>query len=262
MEKKVIFIHEGMSFMVDAIGKNLQEAGYTISNVEPVVDELEAHQKEAEFFVFYLGSFVSEISDVLVYLKDICTEEEKLLLVIGNPTELAAVEEYIPLPTLAAAIERPLNIKNLITEMDYLVQANDDIARRKNILLVDDDPAYLKMIKSWLSLKYRVTIVTSGAQALMYIADNIPDLILLDYDMPVTSGPQLLEMIRHETKVEGIPVIFLTGQGTRESVLNVLALKPDGYLLKSMEQGRLEAAIDAFFEKRKYESLHDNCLKS
>ena len=107
-----------------------------------------------------------------------------------------------------------------------------------------------------------MTIVTSGAQALMYIADNIPDLILLDYDMPVTSGPQLLEMIRHETKVEGIPVIFLTGQGTRESVLNVLALKPDGYLLKSMEQGRLEAAIDAFFEKRKYESLHDNCLKS
>ena len=262
MEKKVLFLSSGISFMVNAMDNSLQEAGYKLIHIGPSIEEINAHRDDADLYLFYLGKFVSEISDVLVYLKDICTEEEKLLLVIGNPTELAAVEEYIPLPTLAAAIERPLNIKNLITEMDYLVQANDDIARRKNILLVDDDPAYLKMIKSWLSLKYRVTIVTSGAQALMYIADNIPDLILLDYDMPVTSGPQHLEMIRHETKVEGIPVIFLTGQGPRDSVLNVLALKPDGYLLKSMEQGRLEAAIDAFFEKRKYESLHDNCLKS
>lgn len=257
MEKKVIFIHEGMSFMVDAIGKNLQEAGYTISNVEPVVDELEAHQKEAEFFVFYLGSFVSEISDVLVYLKDICLEQEKMLLVIGNPMELSTFEEYIPEAYITSKFERPLDVRKLVDELDRLLQVNDDFSRRKNILVVDDDGAFLKMVRSWLSPKYHVTVVTSGAQALMYVADNTPDLILLDYDMPVTSGPQVFEMLRSKTRAAQIPVIFLTGNGDRESVLQVLALKPDGYLLKTMTRGKIMLAVDEFFEKRKYERVNN-----
>ena len=70
--------------------------------------------------------------------------------------------------------------------------------------------------------------------------------------------PQVLEMIRSESKVDGIPVIFLTGKGDRESVMKVLAMKPDGYLLKSMERAKLLAAIDDFFEKQKYQKLHDN----
>jgi CheY-like chemotaxis protein len=148
-----------------------------------------------------------------------------------------------------------------VEQLDWLLSANDDLARRKNILLEDDDSTFLKMVKDWLSTKYRVTIVTSGAQALMYIADNTPDLILLDYEMPVTSGPQVLEMIRSESKVDSIPVIFLTGKGDRESVMKVLALKPDGYLLKSMERLKLIAAIDDFFEKRKYQKLHDNNIQ-
>jgi CheY-like chemotaxis protein len=91
----------------------------------------------------------------------------------------------------------------------------------------------------------------------MYIADNKPDLILLDYEMPVTSGPQVLEMIRSETKTDTIPVIFLTGKGDRESVLKVLALKPDGYLLKSMEKAALLKSLEEFFEKKKHEQLHE-----
>ena len=167
------------------------------------------------------------------------------------------MKETIPDALIAASFERPLDVKKLIDELDHLVQVNDENARRKNILLVDDDNTFLKTIKGWLSGKYRVTIVTSGAQALMYIADNTPDLILLDYEMPVTSGPQLLEMIRSEAKVDSIPVIFLTGKGDRESVMKVLALKPDGYLLKSMDKTSLLKALEDFFEKKKYEQLHE-----
>jgi DNA-binding NarL/FixJ family response regulator len=75
--------------------------------------------------------------------------------------------------------------------------------------------------------------------------------------MPVTSGPQVLEMIRSETKTDTIPVIFLTGKGDRESVLKVLALKPDGYLLKSMEKAALLKSLEEFFEKKKHEQLHE-----
>ncbi len=82
-------------------------------------------------------------------------------------------------------------------------------------------------------------------------------MILLDYEMPVTSGPQVLEMIRSETKTDTIPVIFLTGKGDRESVMKVVALKPDGYLLKSTDKATLLKSLEEFFEKRKYEQLHE-----
>ena len=54
-----------------------------------------------------------------------------------------------------------------------------------------------------------------------------------------------------------IPVIFLTGKGDRESVVKVLALKPDGYLLKSTDKATLLKLLEDFFEKRKYEQLHE-----
>ena len=256
MEKKVIFIHEGMSFMVNAISNNLQEAGYTIAHAAPTIEGIEAQQKESDVCVFYLGEFVSERSDMLVYLKDVCQEQEKLLLLLGNPVELSTVEDYIPEAYITSKFERPLDIKKLIAELDRLMLAEDDFSRRKNILVVDDDGAFLKMVRNWLSPKYHVTVVTSGAQALMYVADNTPDLILLDYDMPVTSGPQVFEMLRSETKAAQIPVIFLTGKGDRESVLQVLALKPDGYLLKTMTRDKIVLAVDEFFEKRKYECIN------
>ena len=258
MQKKVLLIHKGKSFMLGSIAKNFADSGYEVVEAEPTVEDLGAHKGESDLFVLYLGDYVDDTANALVYLKDICTEEDKLLILIGTTTEIETANQSIPAAVVSATFERPFDIKNLIAQADWLLEANNDLARRKSILLVDDNVAFLKMVKDWLSAKYRVTIVTSGVQALMYIADNKPDLILLDYEMPVTSGPQVLEMIRSETKVDSIPVIFLTGKGDRESVLKVLALKPDGYLLKSMERPKLMAAIDEFFEKQKYEKLHEN----
>jgi len=81
-------------------------------------------------------------------------------------------------------------------------------------------------------------------------------LILLDYEMPVTSGPQVLEMIRSETKVDRVPVMFLTGKGDRESVLKVLALKPEGYLLKSLNREQILTSVSEFFEKKHAEEIN------
>ncbi|ORU00632.1 putative PAS/PAC sensor protein [Anaerovibrio sp. JC8] len=258
MQKKVVLIHKGKSFMLGTIAKNLADGGYVVIDAEPTVEDIGAHKGETDLFILYLGEYVDDVASTLVYIKDICTEEDKLLIVIGTATELEVANRSIPAALISATFERPFDMKKLVAQADWLLEANDDLAKRKSILLVDDDGTFLKMVKDWLSSKYRVTIVTSGAQALMYIAENRPDLILLDYEMPVTSGPQLLEMIRSETKVDSIPVIFLTGKGDPESVKKVLAMKPDGYLLKSQDRAKLIAAVDDFFEKQKFKKLHDD----
>ena len=256
MRTKILFISQGVSFMGNSIQKNLESAGYDVIHVNPTVEEISDCKDEVSLMVFYLGKFVEDIPDVLVYLKDICLEEEKLLILLGNLDELGIVENSLPAAAIAEKFERPIDLKKLTAEIHRLVQVVDEREAQKSILLVDDDPTFLKMMKGWLDPYYRVTIVTSGMQALMYLADNKPDLILLDYEMPVTSGPQVLEMIRSETKVDRVPVMFLTGKGDRESVLKVLALKPEGYLLKSLNREQILESISDFFEKRHAEEIN------
>jgi CheY-like chemotaxis protein len=84
-----------------------------------------------------------------------------------------------------------------------------------------------------------------------YLSKSRPDLILLDYEMPVVDGKQVLEMIRTEEEFSDIPVIFLTKRGDKESIMNVKGLNPDGYLLKSLEPKQIVDAVDEFFDRQK-----------
>lgn len=250
MATKILLITQGFSFMGNSIQKSLEKAGYEIIRIDPQVEEVSANKHNSSIMVFYLGKFIEDIPQFLVYLKDFCVEEDKLLILLGNSDELATVTEVIPDTVIAATLERPVDLKKLVQSVDKIAQSADTNEFKRNILLVDDDTTFLKMMKNWLEKYYRVTIVTSGTQALMYLADNKPDLILLDYEMPVTSGPQVLEMIRSETKVGKVPVMFLTGKSDKESIMKVLALKPDGYLLKTLNREQILSTLSQFFSKK------------
>ena len=79
----------------------------------------------------------------------------------------------------------------------------------------------------------------SGKVALKFLETKSTDLILLDYEMPGDRGPDVLEKIRSNPATENIPVIFLTGVTERDKITEVLALKPQGYLLKPINMQRL-----------------------
>ena len=104
------------------------------------------------------------------------------------------------------------------------------------ILLVDDDPIYLKMLRGWLSDKYQITAVKSGKQALLFLEKNKADLILLDYEMKDMNGSKVLEHLRENPATENIPVVFLTGADDEETIHKLMKQKPRGYLLKSMDK--------------------------
>ena len=117
------------------------------------------------------------------------------------------------------------------------------------ILIVDDSDVILQAMKRLLEETYAVSLAKSGAAAIRSMTLDKPDLVLLDYEMPVCDGKQVLEMIRAEEELANIPVIFLTGRTDRESVRNVVALKPAGYLPKSMKSDDIKKNIKAYFDK-------------
>ena len=84
--------------------------------------------------------------------------------------------------------------------------------------------------------------------ALQMLVNTEVDLILLDYEMPVIKGPQILEMLRSETHTKDIPVMFLTSNSDRESIISVMSLNPVNYLLKSLPRSEIFAKIKEFFE--------------
>ena len=140
-------------------------------------------------------------------------------------------------------------------ELNKTIEKMETSAVKKHILVVDDSGTMLRTIKEWLSDKYKVSVVNSATSAISFLATNHPDLVLLDYEMPICSGPMMLEMIRSEAKTQKLPVIFLTSKGDRESVQKVLSLHPDGYLLKTMSSDKIIAAIDGFFETQKAKKI-------
>lgn len=122
---------------------------------------------------------------------------------------------------------------------------------RPKVLLVDDSLTVRVSLKLLLENDYQVLVAESGAEALQTVAADRPDLILLDYEMPVCNGRQTLEMLRSVQRFAWIPVIFLTGRDDPELVRELLSLKPSGYLLKHLKPDELKEKIDAFFAKLK-----------
>lgn len=247
MSERIVLINNRTAFLTDALVANLKNEEVTIVQVEPSIDKLGREKDSADIFLLFAGDFVYQSPEILVYLKDLCFGEEKLLCVVGYSKEIAEIEEIIPKSLIEREFERPIDVKLLSRAVQQIVCEKEMKLKKRHILLVDDDVVFLQMMQKWLSARYRVTVVKSGMQAITYIGAHTPDLILLDYDMPITPGPQILEMIRSEPNSASIPVIFLTAKDDRESVMRMMSLKPDGYLLKSLGREEIVNSVDRFF---------------
>lgn len=147
----------------------------------------------------------------------------------------------------------PIQEDNALIEVEHYLQEQERAAssNRKKILVVDDSATIRNAMSQLLRNDYEVSLADSGVAAIRAITLDRPDLVLLDYEMPVCDGRQTLEMLRSEKSFAEIPVIFLTGQGDPEVVKKLLSLKPAGYLLKYLKAGDIKKKIDDFFAKKK-----------
>ncbi len=157
-------------------------------------------------------------------------------------------------PHLLRAMEgTSIRPENAMTEIKKYLKHNEasEKGQKKNkILVVDDSAVVLQSMKEMLGKDYDIMTANSGVSALRSMFLERPDLVLLDYEMPVCDGRQVLEMIRSEKEFADMPVIFLTGTVDKERVTKVIALKPAGYLLKTMEPEKIKENIDDFFQKK------------
>ncbi|MBO4459000.1 MAG: response regulator [Butyrivibrio sp.] len=185
--------------------------------------------------------------DALHFLVDKMEEKGSKLVLIGEQIDLNNVMNHFRSDLIFKTFYRPINNDEFVKSIKEFFDKSEAGEYRKSILIVDDDPQYLALVRQWLKDTYRVFMANSGLQAIKYLGKSKVDLILLDHEMPVTSGPQVLEMLRSDPETSSIPVIFLTGKSDKESVMAVVALRPEGYFLKDIKKEELLEKLREFF---------------
>ncbi|MCR5673964.1 MAG: response regulator [Lachnospiraceae bacterium] len=246
---RILITGEKESFLIRVLAKKVSDAGIRCKFVPWTVNEINKEWDEVCLVVMYIESDRRPASDVTHFLNEKMIESGVQFIPIGDGTDVKYMLENVPADLIYRAYTRPIDNEKFVSDITELHRKISTGEFRKSILIVDDDPNYLALIRDWLKNKYKVAMANSGLQALKWLGKNKADLILLDYEMPVTSGPQVLEMLRSESETKDIPVMFLTGRGDKESVMNVLALKPEGYFLKTIEKDDLHEKLAEFFAK-------------
>ena len=247
MEKNIVIVLYQYSVVVKGIETKLRELGYNVSVLTEDYELIRGYSKDTPLFVVYLPGDIRGDVEKMRAISSICgmvVEGGRNLIVIGDYQQRDDLNEQMPQIQEAEWIDRPIDMDKFCSIVDKMFREEEGGSKeKKRILIVDDDPSYAKMVREWIKDIYKVDIVTAGMQAITFllkVMDKEPvDLILLDYEMPVVDGPQVFQMLRQEPATKRIPVIFLTGLGTKEAVARVMELKPDGYVLKSTTRENL-----------------------
>ncbi len=112
---------------------------------------------------------------------------------------------------------------------------------KKQIMIVDDDPTSVAIVKAMLVSKYDVVTNASGLQAMGHLQRNdAPDLILLDVMMPAMDGMEFLKYLRGDPKLAEIPVILMTGMDRPEIQLEGYVCGADDFIQKPVNEQLLE----------------------
>lgn len=133
----------------------------------------------------------------------------------------------------------------------------------KHILVVDDDMMNLVLVKHALKEEYEVTSVTSGEAALEVLEKQIPDLMLLDIEMPGMDGMEVARRMKEEERLKEIPIVFLTADTDPQTEAECLKMGADDFIIKPfvpivmtrrigriLELGELRQALEDQLEQK------------
>ncbi len=244
---KVLIISATDSFLAKSLMTKLEGAGIMSVFAHTDVKEIGKYTDKAELIIFFMNEELDASPEVLFYLKDIIQDKEPGFILIGEESQYDSLIKTIPEQSVTEFFKRPIDIEKLVKRVSTFLDENTGEKRKRTILIVDDDITYMRTVYEWLKGSYHVGMASNGVQAISYLAKNKADLVLLDYEMPIANGPQVMSMLKNDSETGHIPVMFLTGHGDKESVMSVIGLKPADYLLKTIDKDKLLEKLKLFF---------------
>lgn len=164
-----------------------------------------------------------------------------IILITGRTDKQTIVNSFIM--GVDGYLAKPVSKETLLNKLNEVYQKNTKKANKKTILMIDDDMTYLKQLNNMLCESYNVIMINSAKLALDYLFKHTPDVILLDYQMPLYNGASMMHMIQKNHR-RPIPIIILSGALDREAVSECYAYNPFAYLAKPVSKDTLISNIE------------------
>ncbi|CAO6132184.1 OmpR Response regulators consisting of a CheY-like receiver domain and a winged-helix DNA-binding domain [Candidatus Pelagibacterales bacterium] len=127
-----------------------------------------------------------------------------------------------------------------------------------NVLLVEDEKSITTLIKYNLEKEgYKVYCSETGEDALKIIKEKIPDLVILDWMLPDTSGIDICRQIKVDKKLKNIPVLILTAKGEPDDKIKGLEVGADDYVTKPFNNKELLLRVKSLIKRSKPSLLEE-----
>jgi DNA-binding response OmpR family regulator len=127
---------------------------------------------------------------------------------------------------------------------------------KRNILLIDDQPVMGIILKNKLENDFNVFTKQNGKEALAWIMEgNIPNVVVLDLNMPEMNGIEFIKEVRKFNYLNNIPLIVLSGEEGVNSRIEAFREGADDFLIKPFNPTELTVRINRFFDRYNFDKL-------
>ncbi len=116
-------------------------------------------------------------------------------------------------------------------------------ARKRKLLLVEDEPSLCQFLGELLATEYAVETVPNGEQAWLAIQQGRPDMVLSNVNMPAGNGLELVRRMRNTPATAALPVLLLTARADHASLRTSEAVGANGLVRKPFRLGELLTAL-------------------
>lgn len=122
------------------------------------------------------------------------------------------------------------------------------VVEKFQIVAVDDSSLILMKLEKILSEQgYEVKGFSKGMRALKYLKKEVPDLIILDVEMPEIDGFEMLKLIKEKEELKNVPVIFLTSNNGQNEVIDAIKGGAKDYIIKPINEALLVEKVNKIF---------------
>ena len=208
-DKKILITSDNTSeFVIQSVFKEMKRRGYEVIICNNTIESIKENDKDIKVYLISIDS-AEFIKETLIYIKDMCFDTNKEIALFGDRLNIKEATKYIKEENVSMKFPRPTDSKEISNGLEELIKEAQERQEKKRILIIDDDPEFLRRTQETIQKHYKTFMATSATAGTMVLAKHKVDLILVNYMIPVINGIQFAKSLKLEDKTRDIPFIIL-----------------------------------------------------
>ena len=255
-EKRKIIIVDDVMFQLASLRERLKDRYmvYTANNFEVLLKHLENIKGQADLIIMDINMPEKDGFEITKMLSSFPNYSEIPIIFLTSKREPESLMKAMRLGAVDYLV-KPVSDADLFESIEGQLNPGVNESTRQVVLAIDDSLTILKAVSTFLQDKYTVYTLSEPQMIKDMLLNITPDLFILDCNMPKLSGFDLIPIIRSYPTFAKTPIIFLTGEGSKDNLFAAVQLGASDFLTKPIEQKLLleKVAIqlrDAIFRRR------------